>query len=246
MMGRFTELLRRTNEKLDLPQPEKSRILLEIASDLEDTYEFYRGRGLSEEEAAEKTREKFEISAEALAELAVIHESTFRKLLNRLSLETLSRWERALLAAIVVFIAAFAGREILSTGFFRQAGPFVWPVIGVALVMLAAAIFQAYKLCIKKDHRARGLRVGVHRLLAFGGLSLLTGFCAFCIDLYQSVQMGVAGTEKILAYLVDCAIRCSAMLLVSLLVTIAAGLIWFVLMDRVRRIEVAEAAWLLE
>ena len=58
-MNRFISLLQRVNDKLDLPQPEKSRILLEIAADLQDMYQVYLDKGLGEEEAVKRTEEKF-------------------------------------------------------------------------------------------------------------------------------------------------------------------------------------------
>lgn len=53
-MNRFGARLREIHERIDLPQPLKSRIILEIASDMNDTYEELRGRGLGEEEAARR------------------------------------------------------------------------------------------------------------------------------------------------------------------------------------------------
>lgn len=140
-MNRFSEILRQTSERLDLPQPEKSRILLEIASDLEDLYGLYRGQGLEEREAVRRAEEKLAVSDEALAELARIHESPFRRFLGRISEQAQTRWERVLLTALVVFIALFAGRELLSTELYHRASRFVWPVLGSAFAAaLAAAI----------------------------------------------------------------------------------------------------------
>jgi hypothetical protein len=245
-MNRFADLLREINCKLALPQPEKSRILLEVASDLEDMYELYRSRGLGEEEALAKTREKFDISDEALVELTRIHESTFRKLLGRLSEQAQTRWERGLLIAALVFIGGFSGRQVFSSSFFRQASPFVWPLAAVSFAVLALAISETYRLYLKKDHDVKRLRSGLPWFLAMGVLSLATGWCGFVIELYRSTQMGIARADMLLPHLVEWGIRCSAMLIVSMLVALAAGLVWFVLADKVRRIEMAEAAWLLQ
>ena len=58
-MTRFAPLLKSINDRLDLPQPTKSRIILEIAADLEDLYQFYQNQGMNESEAAQKAEEKF-------------------------------------------------------------------------------------------------------------------------------------------------------------------------------------------
>jgi hypothetical protein len=84
-MSRFTDLLRRTNDRLDLPQPVKSRILLKIASDLDDMYRHFIGQGIAGNEAVRRVEEKFELSDNALRELVQVHESPFRKFLSRFS-----------------------------------------------------------------------------------------------------------------------------------------------------------------
>ena len=67
-MSRFTGLLKRTAARLDLPQPTKSHVLLEMAADLEDLFAAYRERGFGEEEAARRVEEKFDASDDALNE----------------------------------------------------------------------------------------------------------------------------------------------------------------------------------
>ena len=47
----FVSLLKKINNKLDLPQNTKSKIILEIAADLEDLSNYYLTQGLSENEA---------------------------------------------------------------------------------------------------------------------------------------------------------------------------------------------------
>lgn len=245
-MSRFAEILRRTNERLDLPQPAKSRILLEIASDLRDLYEAYLEQGLGEEEAARRAEEKFDLSDEALTELIQIHETFLRMLLGRISEQAQTKWERALLTLVVFFIASFSGRELFSARLLERASPFVWPVLGISLATLSIAVFQSYRLYIKKDHDVRRLRAGLHWLLAGGAFSLLAGLTGTLYEMHRSVALSVAEVEKALLFLVDWALRCSALMIVSLDVAIAAGIIWFVLMNKARSIEIDEAAWLLE
>ena len=50
-MNRFAETLAGINERLDIPQPRKYRIMQEIAADLEDVFEQYRSSGMTEQEA---------------------------------------------------------------------------------------------------------------------------------------------------------------------------------------------------
>ncbi|UCF04495.1 MAG: hypothetical protein JSV33_11220 [bacterium] len=245
-MSRFKELLQRMNERLDLPQPEKSRILLEIAADLEDMYELYRGQGIGEEEAVRKAMEKFDVSDEALDELVQIHESSFRRLLSRFSEQARTRWERVLLSVVILFIAAFAGRELLSTEIFKQASGFIWPVASAAFGTLVITVFQVYRLYIKKDHAIRRLRSGLVYLPVMGCLSMLVGMYGFFMELYRLVVSGMPEIESSMMHLVQWGIHASATLVVSLLMAIVAGLLWFLFSNKVRSIEIAEAAWLLD
>ena len=57
-MSRFAELLGRTAARLDIPQPARSRVLLELAGDLDALYEHYRGLGLEEDEASRRVAER--------------------------------------------------------------------------------------------------------------------------------------------------------------------------------------------
>ena len=72
-MSRFHSVLSQTGERLHLPKATKSLILVEIAADLEDLFQHYLERGLSEEEAAAKAEEKVDMTDEALVELVQIH-----------------------------------------------------------------------------------------------------------------------------------------------------------------------------
>ncbi len=54
-MKQFESQLKKINNKLDLPQPVKSRIVLEIAADMEDTFNFYFDKGMNEKDALQKT-----------------------------------------------------------------------------------------------------------------------------------------------------------------------------------------------
>lgn len=76
-MSRFTSLLKRIDDRLKFPQPTKSRILLEIAADLEDLHLLYLERGLGEEEAAQLAEEKFDFSDKALQEFTHVHQTLF-------------------------------------------------------------------------------------------------------------------------------------------------------------------------
>lgn len=260
-MKLFTSLLKKINDRLILPQPLKSRILIEMAGDMDDLYEFYRKKGLNEKEAIQKTEEKFDMTDEALSELLQVHQSVFRKAMNRISEQAQTRWERTFLAVILLLIAVFSGREILSIQFFLQASKFIWPILVFSFVIIILSLVEFYNLYIKKDHNIKKLRSLLHSILFLGGLSLFTGILGYFIEFYSAenyriflenkfsiilIPMGMPESDKILIYISDWMIKCSSMIMVSMLVTIFSALIWFILNNKIVKIEQAEAAFLLE
>lgn len=79
---RFVPALRRISSELNLPEPTKSRLLLEMASDLEALYEHYRARGVDEEEAVRRTEEKILASPEVLQHLIAVHTRGYQRWLS--------------------------------------------------------------------------------------------------------------------------------------------------------------------
>ena len=145
--------------------------------------------------------------------------------------------------------------------FFIKGGLFMWPLLILAFVIIILSLVEFYNLYIKKDHNIKKLRSLLHSILFLGGLSLFTGILGYFIELYSAenyriflenkfgiilIPMGIPESDKILIYISDWMIKCSSMIMVSMLVTIFSALIWFILNNKIVKIEQAEAAFLLE
>ncbi len=50
-MKRFTRVLSDARDQLEISEPSRTRVLLEMASDLEDSYDFHLSHGCDEAEA---------------------------------------------------------------------------------------------------------------------------------------------------------------------------------------------------
>jgi hypothetical protein len=122
----------------------------------------------------------------------------------------------------------------------------VWPAGLISAVTIAASLLHFYRLYIKRDHRLKTLRSGLPVLLAAGSATLATGVYGTLYELNRTMVEVIMNTEKSLLYLTDWAMKCSAMMIFSLFSAIAAAVIWYIFMDKVRRIEIAEASWLFE
>jgi hypothetical protein len=217
-----------------------------MAADLEDLFHAYRQRGLSEEEAEREVTERFDASDDALRELARLHRSTFRRWMDRFSAQAQTRWERIVLGLILVFVAVVTGRPLISTAFFREAGEFVWVAIVIGIVAFGIFLAKAYRLYVKKDHRVRDLRKWLPTLLMLSCAGLCNGVFGFFL-MFQLSMMRISEDYETAAFrFTDWIVGSTATMILSLLVSILAALFWFVLMNKVRRVELAEAAPMLE
>jgi hypothetical protein len=245
-MSRFKDILRKVDAQLELPQPEKSRILLEIAGDLSDAYDAGIEEGLSEEEATRRAADMFDLSGEALSELVRIHETGFQKFLAGLSGQARTRWERIVLLVLIHFVFIFSGKEIVTTKLFTLSGPFVWPVAGFSLIGFTIILVEIYRLYIKRRYDVRRIRSGPLPLLAVSGAIVLTGFTGSVVGLFRAAGRIASGSGEALLQVIDWALGSSALMMVSLLSAMTVAIAWFILDNKVRRIEEAEMAWLEE
>jgi hypothetical protein len=244
-MNRFSELLREASEKLDLPQPAKSRILMEMAADLNGAYRSYLDQGMTEGEAEQKARARFAANDEILAQLASIHQSPLRLWLDRISAQAQSRGERLVLAAILAFVVLYTGRLMAATRFLEQASSSIWPVMGIALIALGFTVAKTYQLYLKQDHRLREVRRWLGLLLVLAIASLSVSIFGFLLDLRRLLIRLAAGDFAAGDSLVSWLMAGSATMVSGLLTSLLIALAWFVLMNKAGRIEEAEAAALL-
>lgn len=259
-MNHFGPVLRKINNRLTLPQPVRAQIILEIAADLEDAFEYYTTKGLTESAARQQALEKFDLTDEALTQLVNIHDSTLRKFIRRLSAQTQSRWERTILLGLMLFSLLVFARAFTVTPFFLHASKFVWPILAILSVALPLAIFKFYQLSIKKDHQLKRLRQGLPLMLFFSGGSIVLGVYGFFIETWlagnQIIQLWFSilfsinpanpDLMPIIYQFMLYLMKCSTMLITSFLVTIFLALLWFVYDNKITQIERAEAAILLK
>jgi hypothetical protein len=244
-MTDFTDVLDPLSSRLPLPQPARSRVLLEIAADLEDAYRHYRDAGLPEPEARRRAMEAFELSDQALAELVQVHTSPFRKLLDRLSGQAQSRWERAVLIVVAASVAIIAVEMMLRETVIRDAGTLVWPALICGMSGLLLGLSKFYQLYIKQDHEIRSVRRGLDAIAALAGAQVLLGFLACWLYLYKYAELISSNVANTFNYLFEWLLSSAALLSVSISGGLFTAFIWFVLAQRAAGIEDAEAALLL-
>lgn len=245
-MSPFRDILDELNRRLDLPQPIRGRILLEVAGDLDDLYRHFLAQDPDPERARQEALARLDLSPEAVSEMASIHTGGLRLLLARIGAQKLSRWERGVLAVVGVFVALYTGRLLLTQDLLRLAGPFVWPVaVATALALLISAV-KFYQMGLKQDHRPAAVARGLGLLLGLAIVDLFCGLTGFWYGLRQASLAAVQAPDQVLRFLVSWLHGGSALLITAFLGAILVALLWFVLSSRAARIEAAEVAYLLE
>jgi hypothetical protein len=244
-MNRFAEILQRTSDRLDLPQPARSRVLLEIAADMEDVYAVQRERGLDEADAVREAIESCDLSDGALAELTRVHRGPIRRALDRISSRAVRHWERLLLFILVASACYTGGWLTQGTRVVRDAGPFAWPVLLGAVVASVVAIAKFYQLYLKQDHRWRGLRRGLSPLLGIAVFLVFLGFTGSWLEALKLAGKSVASEREIVPHLLQWALQATALLQLSLGLAVLIALAWFGLAGKVGQIENYEAELLL-
>jgi hypothetical protein len=246
MTTRFADVLGRIGERVDLPQPARTRFLLEIAADLEDLYRAHRDAGASPEDSRRRAIETLDLSDDALRELAGVHASRLRRALDQLSVTGRGRVERALQGGALLLVLLGAGTPLLRGGLLADAGRLAGPVLAIALVGAALFVRKAWALWIAQDHAPRRVRAGALPVLALAGIGLLAGAAGYGVDLFLTVARVTRSPDLVLPLFGAWLLRGSALLVVSFLCALAGGLLWFVLEGKIARVEAAEMSLRLE
>jgi len=184
-MNRFIPVLKKISENLDLPQPRKSQVLLEVAADLDDIYKYHLSRGLNEQEAQREAEEKCLLSSEAAEELANIHQPRFRRFFLSLSTKGQILLERISLITVLCMITILSVLIIANADFIRGAGIFIWPVLIPAAAAAVIFIVKFYYLFIRQDHYLKYIKDWITPLLALGLFSFFISVTGYFINLYK-------------------------------------------------------------
>jgi len=245
-VSRFATTLSQTSRRLNLPHHITSRVVLELAADLEDLFEHYTAQGLSEDEATARALESAELSDEAIARLVQVHASSTSRLVERLAERTRTPWERLMLLLIALFVVIGIGREMVTASFFSGASLFLWPVATASTAGLVLVLWKFYGLFFAKDRDPRRLRSGLPSVLGLAALGILLAILGVLVEMHQAA-LSVESTARSLAeQSILCVARIAPMIVFSLTSAIVLAVAWFALSSRAGRMEQARATLLLE
>jgi len=241
----FPELLGALQRKLIIPQPARSRILLEIADDLEGLYQHYKAAGLDDAEAMKRAADEMDLTPGVLTDLVEVHTSAYQRFLDNLSDRARSRWERGLLLVLSLFVLFMLIATVRTGSVFAEANIFVWPVL---LCFAGGAILglqRAYVLFVRKVHAARETRRGLSALLGLSAAQLVIGIVGAWLGLFPASRAVAADPTQAGMALTDWMVGGTALLVVSLGGCVMTALWWLVLTAKAAAVEEEEAYALL-
>jgi len=238
-MSKFAGVLNTARDRLRVSEPARSRILLEMAADLEDSYQHFLSRGSDEAEAQRLAEEAFGTSDEALAHLSRIHAAGKGSAADRLLNQIGAWWARILLVVILGFEILIGVRLLTDQAFYLFVSPFLWPIGVLAAATFAFTVWKLWQIFSSAGTDVRRLREGLEIPLCFACASLLLAGCGLLFHLQRFLRINAAGSpESLFMNFAGWMAKMSSMMTVALLTAIISGLVWFVLSSLVARTEV--------
>lgn len=236
-MSRFEQALLEVDSRLTVSEPSRSRILLEIASDMDGLFQAYREKGVGETEAETATLDHFDLTEDTLAELVRIHDTTLERSLDELTVPLRGLGARLLMVGMAVFVVAGSGTFLLNPDLYRTASR----VVVILGVLLAWGLWVAGRQAVALV-RARGLwtpqlRKGLHRLPGLAIAIVGLGGGGLLFELYLGALRIREVPSEALIHLVGWLHLASATMVVALSSALMLAFLWYFLDAQTRRLE---------
>jgi hypothetical protein len=215
-----------------------------MVSDLEALVGYYRSRGLTEDEAAQRAEEKLLVSPEALQHLIAVHTTGYQRWVSRAAGRL--RWGFDLVLFLFgVLPILLAGVLVIAARVPTMgAGPLLWPMLVCGCGITGIAALKAYQMFVKDERSTARLHRGLRSLVFFGGMGPLLGFLALIFGLHRLTEALSIGLDDVSDHVAisEQPGRDATLLAMGLLLAFGAGIVWFVLVNRIAAIERAESA----
>ncbi len=238
-MPRFEQQLQAVAERLELPQPERARILEEISGDLEELRLELIRKGVDPAEAEADAIGLLAPSETAMSALVSVHESLYRSLVRRFSSKLrLAEWVG--LVGVTLTALAVVLDSLLGSGVIRSPSAFLLPVLGIAVALCAVAGRKAIQLYVERDHRPQRLRSGMGTLLKGSGLAVLCAVAGSVVEMFRLARQIERAPGEQGALLLPWLLDTSVLLGAGLTTALIGGLCWFLLLQKISAVERAD------
>lgn len=221
----FLPALRRLERRLALPIPRRIRLLRELEWDLEEIRDDLEARGVAPEEARDRALEILLPGEASVLELTRLHRPFYRKVTRNLAHDRITLMERGALGLMTVVVLGVQVAALRHTETLGSPSPFLWVVLLWGTLLFLFLLAKAFQLWVKGDHG--NPEQGLDALLGLVALTLGTGVLGVLVDtsgfLAQLQQRPETAGMVILPWL----IRECSLLSLSILLSLAGGLLWW-------------------
>jgi hypothetical protein len=176
--------LARLEGRLDLPYPERSLLLAELASDLDEAYRDLTRRGVPRDTAAAAVLAEVELSDDSIDALTQVHTPAARRAL--LNLPAQARDTIEWLAAVVPLAGLFLvlSWEVPMAHYLNEGGAMSWGVLGMGSLALLLQLHRAFLWFVLRDHSIAALRRNTNTPLYLAAATFLFGVLATAVGYY--------------------------------------------------------------
>jgi len=185
-MNAFAETLASLSARLDLPEPARRRVLLEVAADLADLRDRALAAGLDEDAARQRALELAELDDASIGALASVHAGRSRRLLESLAPSTRSRVEQVGLVVVLGALAALTAQLLANRQLTTHAGPFAWASLALVVAALGLGAARTWTVRIRRDERSAPARRTAERLRAVAQLQFVVAAVGLAVSVARS------------------------------------------------------------
>jgi hypothetical protein len=215
-----------------------------MAADLEALYDHYRRGGHDEGDAARLAEERLLASPEALQSLVLLHTTGYERFATRAAGRLRWGFDALLFLTGVVPLLLFSG-YVVATGAASPNGMLRWGLVGLGMLAAGISFWKAFQLLISRDRSSSSLNRGLFTLLFVGMVGPVVGGAAF-VHALSRIAHGIETSSAVQPVVIaEQVVSSGTDLTLSILIAIAAALVWFVLVNRIAAIEQEESAALL-
>ena len=121
--------------------------------------------------------------------------------------------------------------------FFMDGGMFMWLLLIIAIVIVVLAISNGVQLYSNKDKNKRRLENSINSILFWGGFSLVLGFFAHFMGIYQAM-LAIQRASDISPAIVAGGYAMSIItILTGLFLLMVSSVIWFIYKNRLTKLD---------
>ena len=121
--------------------------------------------------------------------------------------------------------------------FFLEGGPFMWVLLIIAIVIVVLAMTNGLQLYSDKEKNKGKLENGINSILFWGGFSLVLGFFAHFLGIYNAM-LAIRSAGDISPAIVAAGYAMSTITILSgLFILMVASIIWFVLKSKLAQLD---------